>query len=327
MIWSSVKIFLMFVLGFLSSKAFDMFFEIEDLIKVLDNGGITLANEKKVQVRSVAATSLPSTEDVTNTISGAAPPAMGDAYLPVDRPVLSSSAESGFASIVKTAYDRALNPKLRERPQFDVDWWETKSGLNTTGGLTHLDRQMLGRIYRNASSVFEFGLGESTYIANHVGVPRYGGIDSDPVWVGMAREKVAPYFRFYLGDVGKTLAWGWPAQRAGQKNILNYQLSPLIVEPLPFDVYMVDGRWRLPIMIACFLHASDRGAPPSDTIVLLHDCGRTHTSGRLGYKRADHLLNLVQHSGGHLCVYKRKPDTTDDQLTEFWHKMKDEMER
>lgn len=327
MISSSVKIFMMFVLGFLSSKAFDMFFQIEDLIKVLENGGKTLANEKKAQVRNIAAASLPSTEHVTNTVNGVFPAAMADASLPVDPPFHSSSSESGFASIVETAYKRALNQSLRERRPFDVDWWETKSGLNTTGGLTHLDRKLLGVIYRNASSVFEFGLGESTYIANFVGVPRYGGIDSDPVWVGMAREKVAPYFRFYLGDVGKTLAWGWPALRTGQKNILNYQLSPLIVEPLPFDVYMVDGRWRLPIMIACFLHASDRGALQSDTTVLLHDCGRTHTSGRPGYKRADHLLDLVKHSGGHLCVYKRKPATTDEQLTEFWHKVKDELER
>jgi len=33
----------------------------------------------------------------------------------------------------------------------------------------------------------------------------------------------------------------------------------------------------------------------------------------------DHLLQLTNHSGHFLCVYKRKPDTTDAQLAEAWH--------
>lgn len=214
----------------------------------------------------------------------------------------------------------------RKPPPFDVNKWDQR----TTGGLQDNDRIFLARLYGTANSVFEYGLGESTYIANAVKVPRYAGIDSDAEWVALARDKVASHFRFYFADIGKTVAWGHPADPKLAKNILHYQLMPLIVEEQPFDVYMADGRWRVPCMIVSFLHASTRGGDPSKTIVLLHDCFRKehwdakqgdfpkHLDNRPEYTSADHLLDLVQHSGSRLCVYQRKPDTTDEQLYEFW---------
>jgi hypothetical protein len=163
------------------------------------------------------------------------------------------------------------------------------------------------------------------YIADHVGVPRYAGINSDAAWVAMAREKVDSRFRFYFADIGETGAWGMPKETL-TKSIHDYQVQPLQTELLPFDVYMVDGRWRLPCMLLSFLHASARGANPEDTIVLLHDCikpGHTieaeqNQAPRVAYNLADHLLQLEAHSKNNLCVYKRRPETTDDQLFELW---------
>jgi hypothetical protein len=209
--------------------------------------------------------------------------------------------------------------------QFNLTQWDKQ----TNGGLQPLDRVYLSKIYGDAESVFEYGLGESTYIADHMGVPRYAGIDSDAAWVAAAREKVSDHFRFYFADIGPTVAWGYPESKDLSKSILNYQLMPLIVEPRPFDVYMVDGRWRLPCMIVSFLHASARGADHSKTTVLIHDCfvkelwkAKSIPEHRIRtvYRSADHLLDLVDHSGQYLCVYKRKPETTDAQLLDFWAK-------
>lgn len=211
---------------------------------------------------------------------------------------------------------------------FDVNDWDTR----TEGGLQDLDRILLAELYGTAHSVFEYGLGESTYIANAMEVPRYAGIDSDAVWVTMAREKVSDHFRFYFADIGITKVWGHPTDPALAKNVLHYQLMPLIVEDQPFDIYMSDGRWRIPCMMVSFLHASARGANPADTIVLLHDCfipeywdsqkiGSNfpkNLNNRPDYHSADHLVDLVRHSGNRLCVYKRKPTTTDMDLYEFW---------
>jgi hypothetical protein len=245
---------------------------------------------------------------------------------------------SPFDKAVQRAYDLVVDPsglvaannQTRIPKKFNVTAWDRR----TTGGLTDRDRTLLSRIYGQAESVFEYGLGESTYIADHMGVQRYAGIDSDAAWVANARTNVSPHFRFYFADIGPTRAWGYPQDSKLPKSILGYQLAPLIVEPLPFDVYMVDGRWRFPCMLASFLHASSRGADPTKTTVLLHDCtdellfkpvsgsgGQQSAKSppiRKEYRWADHLLDMVDHSGALLCVYKRKPETTDAQLLELW---------
>ena len=76
-----------------------------------------------------------------------------------------------------------INAEITRR-DFNLTMWDKK----TTGGLKDLDRIKLAAIYRNATSVFEWGLGESSFIAAEVGVPRYTGIDSDPTWIKAARD-------------------------------------------------------------------------------------------------------------------------------------------
>jgi hypothetical protein len=231
-----------------------------------------------------------------------------------------TTTPTSFDAIVQVAYERAFSKTPSpKRNAFDLANW-----TRGTGGLTDPDRILLASIYGNASSVFEYGLGESTFIASHVGVPRYAGIDSDAVWVSQTRDAVLPHFRFYLADVGKTGMWGMPDNPNMPKSVLDYQVAPLLLEPYPFDVYMVDGRMRFGCMMASFLHASHRGAPFNHTIVLNHDCASTldehnrlFKGSRNVYKAADHLLDLVYHSD-RLCAYRRKPNTTDADLQELW---------
>jgi hypothetical protein len=234
------------------------------------------------------------------------------------------SVKSMFENAATFAQDIALNVK---DPPPDNEFVLSEWNLKTAGGLTDADRVMLADIYADADSVFEFGLGESTYIANHVGVPRYAGIDSDASWVTQAREKVSPHYRFYFADIGPTRQWGYPLSVL-PKSVYDYQVAPLIAEPLPFDVYMVDGRWRVGCMLLCFLHASARGADPNDTIVLFHDNvqptfvpeGYRPPSGatRQYYRVADHLFHIFRHSGNILAAYKRKPSTTDEDIHALW---------
>jgi len=312
----SLRTFLAFLVGFVACKAYDQLFFMEGLC----NRGVISSNEQKVITQTTAHThTIPSSSSDETLFTFTSSTTRVSST--------SSKEEDGFAAIVKTAYAKALEPiNAPSRPLFDLTWWQTESGLNTTGGLYPNDRAMLGQIYRDANSVFEYGLGESTYIANYVKVPRYAGTDSDPVWVGIVRDKVEPHFRFYLSDIGPTKEWGLPLNES-QKNILNYQLGPLITEPKPFDVYMVDGRWRLPCLIASFLHASARGAPHTKTIGLIHDCDIGVDTNRIGYHLADGLLTMIQHSGAKLCVYQRKPETTNEQLQKLWHQYMNELQR
>ena len=228
------------------------------------------------------------------------------------------AADIAFSTLVEEEQRRI---QTRTIANFDLKTWT----LRSTGGLLDDDRETLAGIYADANSVFEFGLGESTYLANYLQVPRYAGVDSDAAYVNECRQMVSSHFRFYYADVGNTGDWGYPIQNL-TKAVVQYQIAPLQAEPLPFDVYMVDGRWRFALVMLSFLHAAARGADRSHTTVLLHDCWQaghtskqiTHKKLRLVYQSADSLLDLVQHSKGLLCVYKRKPTTTDEQLMALW---------
>jgi hypothetical protein len=241
----------------------------------------------------------------------------------------SKAVKKPFDQIVEKAYHIAFD-NLKDPPSnsFNLSTWR---GQQTEGGLKDKDRIMVAAEYAAADSVFEYGLGESTYIANHVGVKRYAGVDSDAVYVGMAREKVSDHFRFYLADIGATKSWGYPAQKL-DKQVLDFQLAPLIVEPHAFDVYMVDGRFRFPCVVASFLHAAARGGDRSKVKVMLHDCTFDASQQvvarkrRKNYHAADHLLKL-SHSGAFLCVYTRRETTTDEQLLELWLNYYDDINR
>eukprot|EP00984_Skeletonema_dohrnii_P028451 scaffold18432_cov84-Skeletonema_dohrnii-CCMP3373.AAC.2 len=78
--------------------------------------------------------------------------------------------ESALNEVTQLITDERTKSNInaeRTRQDFNLTMWDKK----TTGGLKDLDRIKLAAIYRNATSVFEWGLGESSFIAAEVGVP------------------------------------------------------------------------------------------------------------------------------------------------------------
>jgi hypothetical protein len=174
------------------------------------------------------------------------------------------------------------------------------------------DRELLGKLYRNASSVFEFGLGESTLIASHVGVPRYSGVDSDAVWVNKSREGAgSDRYHFTFADIGPTRAWGYPVNDTSSKLPYSYQTSPLYVELMPFDVYLVDGRYRVACVCSSMLHAMSRGADMSTVMFGMHDWGREYyvVVLKVGY---------IVHRSELLAVLKKWPNVTEYDIRRIW---------
>jgi hypothetical protein len=198
-------------------------------------------------------------------------------------------------------------PSLRTK--FSVNEWEGKN--ISSGGLVESDRVLLGSMYYDAISVFEFGLGESTQIAAYVGVPRYSGIDSDPNWVVQARDKVnKAHYKFYLADIGQTGPWGYPIAKL-RKIPLNYQFQALHIEMEPFDVYLVDGRYRVACVMASFLHAISRKADIANTRVLIHDAHRD------GYQVVLEIAEVIDESDN-LYVLRLKENITEAQIASIW---------
>jgi len=169
----------------------------------------------------------------------------------------SSLSTSRFDVISKYMYKIATLPNTttHSRTPFVLN----NNWKRGTGGLDDDDRRTIGDLYYHASSVFEFGLGESTQIAAAVQVPRYAGVDSDALWVNMAREyainHTMDHFRFYSSDIGETKLWGWPVKPEGAKYQYNYQIATLMAEQEAFDVYLIDGRYRVACACVAFLHA------------------------------------------------------------------------
>ena len=237
-----------------------------------------------------------------------------------------------FDLISKRLYEKAIAPapgRAARKPfVLDSNW------VRGTGGLDDADRQTIGDLYFKASSVFEFGLGESTLIAAAVNVPRYAGVDSDAVWVSTARDTAIAsgmhHFRFYFSDIGRTYSWGRLSLPNLVKNEYDYQLAALMAEPRAFDVYLVDGRYRVACACMSFLHAIKHGhGDLSNVQVGIHDNNRNLEDGINRRGRHYEVLKEVadvQIQNGKLLVYKLK-STTDEQRTNIEQKLFDLWER
>lgn len=113
-------------------------------------------------------------------------------FLPSDLHRANSVKPSAFDQIANEVYthdvcNKDIVSQSHTTKEFDLESWRP---FQTTGGLTDNDRKMLAKYYGSANSVFEWGLGESSYLAGHFNVSRYAGVDSEAEWVSNARDKV-----------------------------------------------------------------------------------------------------------------------------------------
>jgi len=219
--------------------------------------------------------------------------------------------QNKFDEIRQMLYKEAIKPENSgNRSKFSLEGW-TKG----TGGLDDADRMALGDLYLNAKSVFEYGLGESTLIAAHTGVPRYAGVDSDALWVAQARtNSKLDHFRFNFADIGASKEWGHPQNSLLQKINYNYQLAPLVLEDEAFDVYLVDGRYRVACACVSFLHAIKTGGDMALIKVGVHD---NHFNSNRHYDVLTDVADVVI-KNTRLWVYKLKNSTTEEDIYTLW---------
>ncbi|WP_139247907.1 hypothetical protein [Hyphomicrobium sp. CS1GBMeth3] len=107
---------------------------------------------------------------------------------------------------------------------------------------------------RASASYFEFGMGGSTCLAASLVKSHVYSVDSDVSWIDRVREEVAESateVSLIHVDIGPTGAWGTPINRNMAHLFDAYSLA--ITRPgfPPFDLCLVDGRFR----VACFLQA------------------------------------------------------------------------
>ena len=245
-------------------------------------------------------------------------------------------------------YKQNDNHTRHSRPtSFNLtDFFRWNNDTRGSGGLMDDNRIFLGKTYLQAHSVFEFGLGESTLLAQYVKVPMYVGVDSDLSWVQHQRQQFEerqhdPNLQFHfvhapLGQV--TASWGNPLNVTAQ-TIWDYQITTLYAQPYAFDVYFVDGRFRMACAIVSFLHAfsrpeyncngatvaSSKATATLTTKVLIHDCFRAH------YHIYDHLFRVEMHGSMKnrkgktvsICQLQLQPHVNPQLLLDAWENVQD----
>jgi len=224
---------------------------------------------------------------------------------------VNQTQDDGFTQVKSLLYQLASNPEHSRAARTSFVLNETWPRAN--GGLTDEDRKTLGELYFHAESVFEYGLGESTLIAAAVDVPRFSGVDSDAEWVAQARSNSnKPHFRFHFADIGDTKSWGYPKTKL-RKNAYSFQVAALVGEEEAFDVYLIDGRYRVACVCVAFLHAMQYGGDMEKVRVGIHD---NHDLER-GYKVVSEIGELVVQNEM-LWVYKLKKGTNVDDVVKLW---------
>ena len=177
--------------------------------------------------------------------------------------------------------------------------------LGSSGGMSEREQKLLRLWYSGADSVHEWGMGASTLIAARSGVARLTAVDSSLVWVEKMRGAMPATPAAYTlihADIGPVVEWGHPADDTHKAQWPSYST---VRGAEPFDIYLVDGRFR----VACAARALLHGRP--DSLVLVHDFGRAEYQVLL--KIADKVEQV-----GVLAVLRRKDSVTDEAIELVW---------
>jgi len=142
------------------------------------------------------------------------------------------------------------------------------------GGMTSEERDFLASAYTKQTTVFEWGMGASSVLANIIGVERLVSVDNVDEWVEKTRQMVSNNnYDFHYVDTGKIRDWGKPTEPKSDK-WLNYS-AKVNDEKESFDVYLVDGRFRVACACAALLHAKE------SSYIFIHDFDRDYYQGIL----------------------------------------------
>ena len=175
------------------------------------------------------------------------------------------------------------------------------------GGMSKDEQDFLEQTYRHSTSIFEWGMGSSSALANYVGVNTLVSVDSYLKWVKKTKSVVNnDNYRFQYVNIGDVGAYGVPI---GPQSIswLDYSMK-VNDETKPFDIYLVDGRFRVACACMALLHGR------ADSYVMIHDFQREH------YQEILQVADKVEQIG--ILVKLKKKTGTDSALQDMWEKYK-----
>eukprot|EP00941_MAST-03F_sp_MAST-3F-sp1_P000121 g121.t1 len=184
------------------------------------------------------------------------------------------------------------------------------------GGMTPIEQEVLAKQYKNAESVFEWGMGSSTMIALFMKISRLVAVDSALKWVNHCRTILEKdpsrtqnqNFAFRYSNIGPTAVWGFPANESSKDLWPSYSME-VDQEEKSFDLYLVDGRFRVACAARALLHGTAK------SIIIIHDFSRKYYHVILDYAE---IILMV----GELAFLRRRENSTDTEILLLWETYK-----
>jgi protein O-GlcNAc transferase len=131
------------------------------------------------------------------------------------------------------------------------------------------ERSLFRKALEVAESYFEFGSGGSTVWAVNLG-HTVQGVESDQQWVNALKRELGVKCQVETVDIGPTGDWGYPTSSDHRKNFPKYSLA-INNHSYPFDLILIDGRFRVACTITSILHILDNHSNPESSRIFIHD--------------------------------------------------------
>lgn len=175
------------------------------------------------------------------------------------------------------------------------------------GGMSKDEQDFLEKTYRHSTSIFEWGMGSSSALANHLGVEKLVSVDNFLEWVEKTKLTINnDRYTFHYVNIGRVGAWGRPVDKQNIK-WLDYS-TKINDEKESFDVYLVDGRFRVACACLALLHSND------NSYIMIHDFERDY------YQEILQVSEKI-HQVGKLVQLKKKPGS-NSMIPYMWEKYK-----
>jgi hypothetical protein len=163
------------------------------------------------------------------------------------------------------------------------------------------EKRLLGECLEKSYYYLEYGCGGSTVLACQSPAKIIVSIESDAQWIAKLREnqdfkQAAAQGRLILHhvDIGEVGLWGKPKNDTKIRQWPKYYLWPYLAHEYPYDLILIDGRFR----VECALAAAALGSP--ETKIAIHDYER-----RPVYYDVEKFFDPVA-SAGTLFVFRRR---------------------
>lgn len=131
------------------------------------------------------------------------------------------------------------------------------------------ERKLFKKYLKKANQYFEFGSGGSTVWAVQQNLTVHG-VESDSKWVNALKEKLGVRCQVEAVDIGPTKEWGLPISNAYQHQFPKYSQA-IYRHEQPFDLILVDGRFRVACTIASIIHINEHMQNQQEARVFIHD--------------------------------------------------------